>query len=190
MDSNQDSTVNQKVWSFTISGGLKSDTADRGAGGGIEVEVGDPVRDRIERLELAARRGISSLGGLASGATRRGAQVTEQVSIATVAGPSETTVRVVSDPFPDERSVTANNAFVGWVTSLRLEGTTDGGTSTYEITAGASTYTLSGTGSGVIDVVSVGAYWDTTTSLTIECTAVGHTNVQILAEIGAGQWPR
>lgn len=186
----QDSTVNQKVWSFTISGGLKSDTADRGAGGGIEVEVGDPVRDRIERLELAARRGISSLGGLASGATRRGAQVTEQVSIATVAGPSETTVRVVSDPFPEERSVTANNAFVGWVTSLRLEGTTDGGTSTYDITAGASTYTLSGTGSGVIDVVSVGAYWDTTTSLTIECTAVGHTNVQILAEIGAGQWPR
>lgn len=173
---NHDTTTEQAVWAITC------DSDDDGELVAI-VEVGSPIRDRIELLERASRRGVSTLGGLASGAGGRGAPTSVELATARVPEPGGFAYRLVSDPVPTTRSVTFSNSFVGRVNYLRLEGTSDGGTSTYTVTVDGTTYTLSGTGSGLIDVETVGVSWDTTTQITVECTAVGHTDIAIYADI-------
>lgn len=173
---NHDTTTEQAVWAITC------DSDDDGELVAI-VEVGSPIRNRIELLERAGRRGVATLGGLASGAGGRGPSTTLEMARFRTPEPAGTVVRLVSDPAPTTKTVTFSNSFVGLVNYLRLEGTDDGGTSTYEVTVGATTYTLTGTGSGLINVASVGVSWDTTTQITVECTAVGHTDVAIYADI-------
>jgi hypothetical protein len=141
------------------------------------------LRARIERVERAAKRGVASLSGLSTATFGRGQPIRSQLVTRSTPAATAMAVRLVSDPFPDTRTVVFSCPFVGRVVSLRLEGTDDGGTSTYEVTVGATTYTLSGTGSGLLDSETVGVSWDTTTQVTVECTAVGHTDVSILADI-------
>lgn len=178
-----DTTQNQDVWAITVTGGARGDTAASDEGGGIAVEVGDPLRGRIERVERAAKRGVASLAGLSTAAFGRGQPIRAQLATKSTPAATEMTVRLVSDPFPATRSVVFSCPFVGRVVNLRMEGTSDGGTSTYEVSVGATTYTLSGSGSGLLDSEAVGVSWDTTTQITVECTAVGHVDVAILADI-------
>jgi hypothetical protein len=79
--------------------------------------------------------------------------------------------------------------FVGQVPVLRLYGVDPTGTSTVEVFDGVTTYTLSGTGSGLIDFSNLsGVSWDTTTMVTVTITALGHRSLHVVADVAEVQW--
>ena len=174
-------TVEQKVQSITVS------SDDRGIAT-FSIEVGDPITDEIERIEKALKRGVpGNIDGLAastsptSGKSAQHALSRMSVSTPTAASPAHC---IASAPNPVVGSSTAPCLFVGLVTSLRLIGEGSTGTSTVTVSDGTTTWTLTGSGNGLIDYEDIAdRSWNTRTQLTVNITAANHTALHVYADV-------
>ena len=180
-DGDLDTKITQSVRSIAVS---SVDATDEAA---FVVTVGDPIEDDIEILEAAIKRGAPGLAATRGvlGSPSSGSQVPVIYGRASSPGVGEPSVCVASAPNAENGAIeTAPVTFVGQVNVLRLYGVDSSGTSTVEVTAGSTTYTLSGSGDGLVDYVNLsGVSWDRTTMVTVEITALGHRSLHVFADV-------
>lgn len=176
-----DSTTNQVVQAISVS-------SDENGTARFDVEVGPQVLDEIEWLERAVKRiGPSSLLGRAAQASATSGKApqhsAEKIKI-TSPSVGGTTHCIASAPNAVVKSSTAPCLFVGMVTDLRLIGEDGSGTSTVEVSDGVTTWTLTGTGEPLVDVeTGINKTWTKQTMLTVNITAVGHTDLHVFADV-------
>lgn len=176
-----DTTTEQVVQSITVtqsSDGLAE----------FAIEVGPPLLDDIEWLERAIRRAApGTIGGRAATASASSGKApydsVEKIraSTPTSASPAHC---IASAPNAVAGTSVAPNLFVGLVVTLRLIGDGATGTSSVTVSDGTNSWTLSGSGEGVIDYEPVNKTWTTTTQLTVTINSVGHTNLHVFADVG------
>jgi hypothetical protein len=179
-----DATSTQTIVAITVEGGERNETTNDD--GGIEIELGAPVRTRAELFDAQLQRiGAGALGGFGAGASGGKAPTLPQLgnpSTPPSGGPSRI---IASCPNAVEgETVTFPCPFVGKVTALRLIGQGGTGASTVTVQYGATTVTLTGSGEGRIDTEEIDdVTWTTVTSLTVTLTTVNHTHLHVYADM-------
>lgn len=177
----QDATTEQVIQSITVRG-------DEDGEASYVVEVGPPVLDQIEWLERAARRGApGNLLGLAPGGSATSGKApyhsAAKIRIATPSSGAPVHC-IASNPGGVVGPSIAPNLFVGMVTSLRLIGQGAAGTSTVQVSDGTNTWTLSGSGEGMVDLeAGINVTWTTATILTVDFITVSHEQLHVFADV-------
>ena len=188
---NPDGVTEQVIQSITVTG-------DENGEAEYVIEVGPQVLDEIAWMERAIDRvGPGNLLGRAAGSSPSSGKAPFHAStkikatspsvgapVHCIASAPNVGAAVAGGTITLPHASAAPNLFVGMVTNLRLIGQGGTGTSTVEVTDGVTTWTLSGTGEGVIDYeADINVTWSTATMVTVTITAVGHADLHVYADV-------
>ncbi len=176
-----DTTTEQTVQGITVRGGESGEAT-------YVIEVGSPREDEITLLERSINRvGPGALSGLAAAASASAGKAPYHSALkirATSPTAGAPVHCIASNPGGLVGVSIAPNLFVGLVTNLRLIGQGGTSTSTVEVSDGPNTWTLSGTGEGVIDVeADINEVWSTANILTVDFITVGHEQLHVFADV-------
>ena len=169
----------QDVQSIAVTGGEDGEVT-------FAIKVGSTALSAQEWFDRAVARNVAgSLLGRSPHFTRRDSPSRVEVAQQGTVGSGGASHVLASAPIATTGSTSvAPPPFVGKVTWLRLVGQGSSGTSTVTVSDGTSTWTLSGTGEGVIGAESVAdTVWNLNTMVTVELTTVNHASLHIYADV-------
>jgi hypothetical protein len=164
---------------------------DDGRVSAIVIEAGDPIIPALEAFEESIRRGApGQLGGRVSGGSATSGKADyghfDRYRVASPSVGSPTQI-IASAPSPTSGLTSiAPASFVGRVIALRLIGQGSTGTSTVTVSDGATTWTLSGSANGLIDVESLAAtnvVWKLGTQITVTIVTANHEALHVYADV-------